>query len=232
MAADSIRRLSGFAERQPSVHDGSAGGASQRVRPSIRVPQVARRERTRALWQAGSRALRPRSRPGTSGWAGEWTVSRVLFRPAVTHESARIIHLGDALPRRSSTLTRRLATLRSRRTGHPRQPAYSSLLREGLATPPVTWLSRVGSYPTISPLPFRDTANRGRGLGRCDFCCAFPRVAPGRCYRLPCPAEPGLASRGRLPAGDPPATFGTPGGYPAGTGNKMTISQISVVLPT
>ena len=38
-------------------------------------------------------------------------------------------------------------------TGHPRQRAYSSLLREGLATPPVTRLSRVGSYPTISPLP-------------------------------------------------------------------------------
>jgi hypothetical protein len=36
-------------------------------------------------------------------------------------------------------------------SGHP----YSSLLREGLASPPVTRLSRVGSYPTISPLPVR-----------------------------------------------------------------------------
>ena len=42
---------------------------------------------------------------------------------------------------------------RALRTGHPQQRPYSSLLREGLAPPPVTRLSRVGSYPTISPLP-------------------------------------------------------------------------------
>ncbi len=35
------------------------------------------------------------------------------------------------------------------------QCPYSSLLPEGLASPPVTRLSRVGSYPTISPLPVR-----------------------------------------------------------------------------
>jgi len=54
------------------------------------------------------------------------------------------------------------------------------LLREGLAPPPVTRLSRVGSYPTISPLPVP-----GLPLGkpchrRCLFCGAFPRVTPGR----------------------------------------------------
>jgi hypothetical protein len=39
----------------------------------------------------------------------KWTVSRVLFRLSVTREPARIIHLGGALLRRSSTLTRTLA---------------------------------------------------------------------------------------------------------------------------
>ena len=46
-------------------------------------------------------------------------------------------------------------------------------------------------------------------LRRYHFCCAFPRVAPGRCYRLPCPLEPGLSSRARfLCTGDLPSTFG------------------------
>src|SRR5215468_1758302 len=64
-----------------------------------------------------------------------------------------IIRLGAALLRRSSAPTRALALRRVLRTSRPRQRAYSSLLREGLAPPPVTRLSRVGSYPTISPLP-------------------------------------------------------------------------------
>src|SRR5262245_48354172 len=64
-----------------------------------------------------------------------------------------IIRLGAALLRRSSALTRELALRRVLRTSRPRQRAYSSLLREGLAPPPVSRLSRVGSYPTISTLP-------------------------------------------------------------------------------
>ncbi len=100
----------------------------------------------------------------------QWTVSRVLFRRAVALSPVRIIHLGDALPRRSSALTRALALmtlprLTKRRRREERfgrvtllQRPYSSLLPEGLASPPVTRLSRVGSYPTISPLPVRAEA--------------------------------------------------------------------------
>ena len=36
----------------------------------------------------------------------KWTVSRVLFRKGLSPDAARIIHLGDTLPCRSSTLTR------------------------------------------------------------------------------------------------------------------------------
>ena len=84
-----------------------------------------------------------------------WTVSRVLFRAPVARRAVKIIPLGAVLPRRSSTLTRALRPLRRARdrTGRPRQCPYSSLLREGLASPPVARLSRVGSYPTISTLP-------------------------------------------------------------------------------
>ena len=89
------------------------------------------------------------------GWRFAWTISRVLFRVGVAADPVEIIHLGAALPLRSSTLTRVLRSLlRTRiRAGRPRQYPYSSLLREGLASPPVARLSRVGSYPTISTLP-------------------------------------------------------------------------------
>ncbi len=149
-------------------------------------------------------------------------------RSGVATRAAKIIHLGAALPRRSSALTRALCAgpcgpMQS--GGRPVQCPYSSLLREGLASPPVTRLSRVGSYPTISTLPgsraYGASATRPGTIGtrrprcpsivlrRCDFCCAFPRVAPGRCYRLPCPVEPGLSSRGRcVSAGDLPSTSG------------------------
>ncbi len=105
-------------------------------------------------WSAGGVACA--SSPGSRCESHlERAVSRVLFRLPVARKPARIIHLGAALLRRSSTLTRTLAPT-SRpvlRAGHPRQRPYSSLLREGLAPPPVTRLSRVGSYPTISTLP-------------------------------------------------------------------------------
>ena len=128
-------------------------------------------------WPCGffPRARAPFGNPG-------WNVSRVLSVLA----DRRIIHLGDALLRRSSALPGH----RARRTGHLDGPSwlrcpYLSLLREGLAAPPVTRPSRVGSYPTISPLPVPPPRAplEARGLNghrRSAFCCAFPRVAPGR----------------------------------------------------
>ena len=148
----------------------------------------------------------------------QWTVSRVLSPLRVTPGRARIIHLGDTLLRRSSALTRTLTpgSRRRLRTGRPRQRPYSSLLREGLAPPPVTRPSRVGSYPTISPLPVPAPSEESPGHRRCGFCGAFPRVTPGRRYRPPCPVEPGLSSRGPQPAGGPPSASGTREGYPMG----------------
>ena len=59
--------------------------------------------------------------------------------------------------------------------------------------------------------PHRPSLRSNDALRRCYFCCAFPRVTPGRCYRLPCPMEPGLSSRVRcVYAGDLPSTFGQP----------------------
>ena len=97
------------------------------------------------------------------------------------------------------------------RADRSRRYPYSSLLQEGLAPPPVTRLSRVGSYPTISPLPVPSSSGEEEGHRRCGFCGAFPRVTPGRRYRPPCPVEPGLSSRERCVfTGDLPATSGGP----------------------
>ena len=124
----------------------------------------------------------------------------------------KIIPLGRPLLVGSSTLTRtpRQDLRLGDRADSPKRCPYSSLLREGLASPPVTRLSRVGSYPTIStlPVPILGASPRA-GHRRCNFCCAFPRVTPGRCYRPPCPMEPGLSSRERcLFTGDLLVAFG------------------------
>ncbi len=106
----------------------------------------------------------------------QWTVSRVLFQRGVSPSLVRIIHLGDALPRRSSALTRALAPSPAHASRRVRaeerfgrvtllQRPYSSLLPEGLASPPVARLSRVGSYPTISPLPVRGGHTAHRAIG-------------------------------------------------------------------
>ena len=117
----------------------------------------------------------------------ERTVSRVLFRRAVARAPARIIHLGDALLRRSSAPPGHRAPPRGGAVGRAvlERCPYLSLLREGLAPPPVTRLSRVGPYPTFSPLPVPPPGATSRTPGlighrRCGFCCAFPRVTPGR----------------------------------------------------
>ncbi len=155
---------------------------------------------------------RTRDGPKASSWgseaeASERPVSRVLFRFRVAPEPAKIIPLGRPLLGGSSTLTRTPHPTRrpGDRADRSRRCPYSSLLREGLAPPPVARLSRGGSYPTISPLPVPGEP----GHRRCRFCGAFPRVTPGRCYRPPCPTEPGLSSRERcLFTGDLPAASG------------------------
>ena len=78
-----------------------------------------------------------------------------------------------------------VATNRSgTRASRPRRRPYSSLLREGLASPPVTRLSRVGSYPTISPLPVPPPRSSHRGPrphrpSAVSFLLRFPSGRPG-----------------------------------------------------
>ena len=68
---------------------------------------------------------------------------------------------------------------------------------------PATTVSRraVRSYRTISPLPVPQSGHR-----RYVFCGTFPRNAPGRRYRPPCPAQFGLSSR----PGEPKRAIASP----------------------
>ncbi len=107
-------------------------------------------------------------------------VSRVLSRARVAPSAMKVIPLGRPLLGGSSALTR---TPRPRlragdRADRSRRHPYSSLLREGLASPPVTRLSRVGSYPTISPLPVRAALASGEPSA-VSFLWRFPSGHPG-----------------------------------------------------
>ena len=121
--------------------------------------------------RAWRRASRADCKPGS--------VPTVGFPPAgKDHSSRRRI----AAPLVRSTRT---PDPEGSRAGRSRPCPYLSLLREGLAPPPVTRQSRVGSYPTISPLPAPPPTPSLEGAeidghGRYRFCCAFPRVTPGR----------------------------------------------------
>ena len=159
------------------------------------------------------------SSPGFGSELPKWSVSRVLFRRRVAPAPARIIHLGGALLRRSSAPTRTPELHLpggAARTSRPPRCAYSSLLQEGLAPPPVTRLSRVGSYPTISPLPVPPrrpplTAAAGSpaigGVVSVALSLGLPRVAVSDLPALWSPDFP--PAGGPLPpAGDPPTTSG------------------------
>ena len=139
---------------------------------AVRPGRVYRRERVvhgAAAWPEVDCKPGPVPAPGCPG-AGEGHSSR--RRVAAPLERSH----PDARPFGSSPS--------GHRADRPRRHPYSSLLREGLASPPVTWLSRVGSYPTISPLPVppQHRSHRAVPLRRpsaVSFLWRFPSGHPG-----------------------------------------------------
>ncbi len=152
----------------------------------------------------------------------QWTVSRVLFPPRVPPRQAKAIRLGDALPRRSSALTRMPAPSVAHCRHFERTALTASLfkLAPGGACLAASHLAVArGLLPHDFTLTCASAGEsltgppRLNGHRRYLFCGAFPRVTPGRRYRPPCPLEPGLSSRGRfVSAGGLPSTSGDPGG--------------------
>ena len=127
-----------------------------------------------------------------------WAAGESACRPGSVHPLARA---GDH-PSGTAVAGSLVRSTREHRAGHPQTFAHEAgaslltLLRVGFTEPPGSLRALVVSYTTVSPLP-RDTVP-----GRSVFCGTFPRVAPGRRYRPPCPAEPGPSS----PGGQPGAT--------------------------
>ena len=89
----------------------------------------------------------------------------------------------------------------------PLRCPYVSLLREGLASPPVTRLSRVGSYPTIStlPVPGRRSGPAIGGVISVALSLGFPRVAVNDLPALWSPDFPPAEPPESGPASDPPS---------------------------
>jgi len=135
-------------------------------------------------------------------------------RPGSVHPRERgpaAIHLGLPLPAASCGLPASIGRAALNRSRRPRAPegagALVTLLRVGFTEPPGSLRALVVSYTTVSPLP---RARPKPGPGRSVLCGTVPRVTPGRCYRPPCPVEPGPSSPGHArmarrdrPAGSP-----------------------------
>jgi hypothetical protein len=135
-------------------------------------------------------------------------------RPGSVHPRERgpaAIHLGLPLPAASCGLPASIGRAALNRSRRPRAPegawALVTLLRVGFTEPPGSLRALVVSYTTVSPLPL---ARPKPGPGRSVLCGTVPRVTPGRCYRPPCPVEPGPSSpshartaRRDRPAGSP-----------------------------
>jgi hypothetical protein len=137
-------------------------------------------------------------------------VSRVLSRTPVAPRAAKVIPLGRLLLGGSSTLTRtprrrsRAVDRADRSGGVPIRACSGRGLPRRRSPGCRAWALTPRFHPCLIAPPLRATRHR-----RCLFCGAFPRVTPGRCYRPPCPVEPGLSSRERCVfTGDLPADFG------------------------
>src|SRR5215472_1949603 len=102
------------------------------------------------------------------------------------------IHLGLSLPAASCGLPASSggppSIARAGAVPLSRRRALLTLLRVGFTEPPGSLRALVVSYTAVSPLP------PGVARRRSVFCGTIPRVAPGRRYRPPCPAEPGPSS--------------------------------------
>jgi len=148
------------------------------------------------------------------GRSERWVRGEPACRPGSVHPRERgptAIHLGLPLPAASCGLPASIGRAALNRSRRPRAPegawALVTLLRVGFTEPPGSLRALVVSYTTVSPLP---RARPKPGPGRSVLCGTVPRVTPGRCYRPPCPVEPGPSSpdhartaRRDRPAGSP-----------------------------
>jgi len=124
-----------------------------------------------------------------------WAAGELACRPGSVHPLSR----AGGHPSRTAVADSLLRSTRGLGRAHPQTSAQAwlcqailTLLQVGFTEPPQSPAALVVSYTTVSPLP--SFLARGSERRRSVFCGTFPRVAPGRCYRPPCPVEPGPSS--------------------------------------
>ena len=124
----------------------------------------------------------PRNAGG--GWRSR-PVSRILCA-ALTRRRRPSVSVGRSRARRVAVRPRRAATRKLGRAALER--SLLALLRTGVAEPRRSPAALVGSYPTVSPLPLRRSAEA--------VCFLLPlrEVAPAWLSPASCPAESGLSS--------------------------------------
>src|SRR5204863_5279068 len=138
-----------------------------------------------------------------SGWRSR-PVSRILC--AARGPPATISLAGRSRVRRVAVRPRRAATRELGRAALER--SLLALLRTGVAEPRRSPAALVGSYPTVSPLPLRRSAEA--------VCFLLPlrEVAPAWLSPASCPAESGLSSpRADTTGARPPGRLPQPRRY-------------------
>src|SRR5437667_1216716 len=120
----------------------------------------------------------------SDGWRSR-PVSRILCA-ALTRRRRPSLSVGRSRVRRVAVRPRRAATRELGRAALER--SLLALLRTGVAEPRRSPTALVGSYPTVSPLPLRRSAEA--------VCFLLPlrEVAPAWLSPASCPAESGLSS--------------------------------------
>jgi len=140
-----------------------------------RCRAASRSSRVGGAGMSASVSRRRRSRP----------VSRILCA-ALTRRRRPSLSVGRSRARRVAVRPRRAATRELGRAALER--SLLALLRTGVAEPRRSPAALVGSYPTVSPLPLRRSAEA--------VCFLLPlrEVAPAWLSPASCPAESGLSS--------------------------------------
>ncbi len=180
---------------------GRPGSAIAEARDTAKRPLCGRQAARKTRRQGAAPATKPTKAYSTKAWGAPWRRVSVSASPKNTDELAC---KPDPVP---------VAPCGAAGGGHPSRPAVAgrlqrptrrlgravldrlrrSVLPFGLA-PGGVYLAIPVTRDAGGLLHHRFTLTSSHAMRRSDFCGTFPRVPSGRCYRPPCPVEPGLSS--------------------------------------
>ncbi len=161
----------------------SVSRGSQRISARALLWKIGRRSQKAQADCQGAASVRPRSRGAGNreGW------DELACKPGSVPAGAGDGHpSGAAVASDLVRSTPELGRAALERSGRNPKTSLRPCSGWGLPSRP----GRPGRWWALTP-PFHPYRCKHR---RSVFCGTFPRVTPGRCYRSPCPVEPGLSS--------------------------------------